>query len=171
MQALHNLVVPQGAHFSVYIAELRLLLAKVRRVGHVAPEDGTMQIAVNTGIDDQFTGLRAQIFTGRNVHALQFDTVPELMGTLEDLSLNQIRAAASVRIGGTAHRPVTRSQSYAQQQCSGQKLHRAVQVKTEDYEDQGIEFTRVHTSMLDRRGFGKNSSDPPFYVCFRQPRG
>ena len=46
MQALQNLVVPVGTPFSVYLSELRLLVGNVRCIGHVAPEDGTMQIAI-----------------------------------------------------------------------------------------------------------------------------
>lgn len=44
MQALQNLVVLQGTPFSVYVAELRLVLANVRRVGQVAPEDATCKL-------------------------------------------------------------------------------------------------------------------------------
>ena len=67
MQALRNLVMPVGTPFSVYVTELRLLLANVRSVGHVAPEDGTLQIAIKTGVDDQFAGL-SSIFC-RSKHA------------------------------------------------------------------------------------------------------
>ena len=61
MQALQKLVVPVGAPFSVYLSELRLLVGNVRCIGHVAPEfsDGTMQIAIKTGVDDQFARLSA----------------------------------------------------------------------------------------------------------------
>ena len=72
MQALQNLVVPVGIPFSVYLSELRLLVGNVRCIGHVAPEDGTMQIAIKTGIDDQFAGLSAQIFAGREYACIAF---------------------------------------------------------------------------------------------------
>ena len=58
----------------------------MRCIGHVAPEDGTMQIAIKTGVEDQFAGLTTQIFAGRNMRALPFDSVDELMGSLEDLA-------------------------------------------------------------------------------------
>ena len=59
-----------------------------------------MQIAYKTGVDDQFVGLSAPIFAGWNMRALPFDGVDELMGTLENLALNQPRATASVRLAG-----------------------------------------------------------------------
>ena len=85
MQALQNLVVPVGTPSSVYLSELRLLVRNVRCIGHVAPEDETMQIVLITGVNDQFAGLSDQIFAGRNTRALPFDSVDELMGSLEDL--------------------------------------------------------------------------------------
>ncbi|CAN0524126.1 unnamed protein product, partial [Laminaria digitata] len=75
MQALQNLVVPAGTPFCEYVTELKLLLANARSVGHVAPEDGTLQIAIKTGVDDQFAVLGAQIFSGRNMTALPFSSV------------------------------------------------------------------------------------------------
>ena len=111
MQALQNLVVPVGTPCSVYLSELRLLVGNVRCIGHVAPEDGTMQIAIKTGVDDQFAGLSAQIFAGRNMRALPFDNVDELMGSLEDLAMSQTRATASVRLAGGM---TTRSNVYQQ---------------------------------------------------------
>ena len=100
MQALQNLVVPVGTPFSVYLSELRLLVGNVSCIGHVAPEDGTSQIAITTGVYDQFTGLSAPIFAGRNMRELPFHIVDELMGSLEDLFMNQTRATASVRLAG-----------------------------------------------------------------------
>ena len=70
-----------------------------------------MQIAIKTGIDDQFAGLSAQIFAGRNMRALPFDNVDELMGSLEDLAMSQTRATASVRLAGGM---TTRSNVYQQ---------------------------------------------------------
>ncbi|CAN0539019.1 unnamed protein product, partial [Laminaria digitata] len=84
MQALQNLVVPAGTPFCEYVTELKLLLANARSVGHVAPEDGTLQIAIKTGVDDQFAVLGAQIFSGRNMTALPFSSVDSLMRSLED---------------------------------------------------------------------------------------
>ena len=50
MQALQNLVVPVGTPFRVYLSQRRLLVGHVRCIGHVAPEDGAMQIAIKTGV-------------------------------------------------------------------------------------------------------------------------
>ena len=100
MQALQNLVVPVGTPFSSHLSEMNLLVGNVRCIGHVAPEDGTMQIAIKTGVHDQCAGLSAQFFTGRNLRALPFDSVDDLMESLEDLALNQTRATAFVRLSG-----------------------------------------------------------------------
>ena len=54
----------------------------------------------------------------RNMRALPFDSVDELMGSLEDLSLNQTRATASVRLAGGMN---TRSKEYQQAFRSKQK--------------------------------------------------
>ena len=51
MQATQNLVVPVGTPFNVYLSELRLLVASFRCIGHVAPDDGSMQIAIKTGVE------------------------------------------------------------------------------------------------------------------------
>ena len=71
MQALQNLVAPVETPFSVCVSELRLLVGNVRCIGHVAPEDGTMQIVLITGVNDQFAGLSDQILRGGiRVHCL-----------------------------------------------------------------------------------------------------
>ena len=51
MQATQSLVVPVGTPFNVYLSELRLLVASFRCIGHVAPDDGSMQIAIKTGVE------------------------------------------------------------------------------------------------------------------------
>ena len=119
------------------MSELRLLVGNGRCIGHVAPEDGTMQIAIKTGVDDQFAGLSAQIFAGGNMRALPFDSVEELMGSLEDLSLNQTKASASVRLAGGMN---TRSQEY--QQAFRSKQYRGIMTVTADpFEDEAEEFS------------------------------
>lgn len=78
MQALQNLVVPAGTPFSGYLAELRILVATVRC--HVSREDGTMKIAINTGLDDHFPSLSALVFAGRNTRSMAFDGVEDFDG-------------------------------------------------------------------------------------------
>ena len=51
-------------------------------------------------MDDQFARLSAQFFAGRNMRALPFGSVDDLMESLEDLALNQTRATVSVRLAG-----------------------------------------------------------------------
>ena len=100
MQALQNLVAPHGTPFSVYQGELRLLVSNVRCSGQVAPDYGTMQLAIKTSIDDQFASLSAQIFSSRNMRTVPFSNVDELLVALDDLSLNQTVASHSTRIRG-----------------------------------------------------------------------
>ena len=73
MQALQSLAVPVRTPFSEYVSELRCLVGNVRCIGQVALEDGTTQIVLITGVNDQFAGLSAQIFAGRNMRALPFE--------------------------------------------------------------------------------------------------
>ena len=75
MQALQSLAVPVRTPFSEYVSELRRLVGNVRCIGQVALEDGTTQIVLITGVNDQFAGLSDQIFDGRNTRALPFDRV------------------------------------------------------------------------------------------------
>ena len=103
MQTLQNLVGPVGTPFSRYLSEMRLLVGNVGCIGHVSPEDGTMLIAIKTGVDDQFAGLSAHTFAGRSMRVLPFDSVDDLMESLEDLALNQTRATACTVSGGDGH--------------------------------------------------------------------
>ena len=163
MQALQNLVVPAGTLFSTYLTELHLLVENVRCIGHVAPEDGTMQIAIKTGVDDQFSILNAQIFAGRNLRALPFDSVDELMASLDDLALNQTQATASGRVGdgGMATRSKVYNQAFRSRQFGG-----VMPVAADPFEDEAEEFSKVYAIMREKGGFGKNNKDPPFYVSF-----
>ena len=76
----------------------------------------------------------------RNIRALPFDSVDELMGSLEDLSLNQTRATASVRLAGGMN---TRSKEY--QQAFRSKQYGGIMTVTADpFEDEAEEFCRVY---------------------------
>lgn len=68
-------MVPVGAPSSGYLSELRLVVANVRCVGHVSPDDGTMQSATKCDADDQFAALSALFFAGRNMRNLPIDSV------------------------------------------------------------------------------------------------
>ena len=164
MQALQKLVVPVRTPFSVYLSEFRLLVGNTRCIGHVAPDDGTMQIAIKTGVDDQFAGLSAQLFAGRNMRALLFDSVDELMGSLEDLAMNQTRATASVRLAGGM---TTRSNVY-QQAFRSKQFGGIVTVTADPFEDEVEEFSRVCDIFKEKGGFGRNNKDPLFYVPARK---
>lgn len=47
------LVVDRGAPFATYLSKLKLLVLNVRSVATIAPDVGTVQLAVKTGVDDQ----------------------------------------------------------------------------------------------------------------------
>lgn len=100
MQALQNLVVPAKTPFGTYLSEMRLLLQNVCCVRSVAAVDGTMQIAIKTGVYDQFAGLSTQIFAGRNLRTLPFDSIDGIMRFWEDLVVNQTGSTAWVRLSG-----------------------------------------------------------------------
>ena len=166
MQALQNLVVPHRTPFSVYQGELRLLVSNVRCSGQVAPDDGTMQLAIKMSIDDQSASLNAQIFLGRNMRTVPFSDVDELLAALDDLSLNQAVASHSTRIRGGDSQMVMRSRTYPKTYGS-QKLGEvtAVDQSKADLEDEA-EFRKVYTIMQKQGGFGKNNDEPPFYIHY-----
>ena len=64
-------------------------MSNVRCSGQVAPDDGTMQLAIKTNLDGQFAPLSAQIFSGRNMRTVSFSDVDELLAALDDLPQNQ----------------------------------------------------------------------------------
>ena len=76
----------------------------------------------------------------RNMRALPFDSVDELMGSLEDLSLNQMRATASVRSAGGMN---TRSKEY-QQAFRSMQYGGIMTVTADPFEDEAEEFCRVY---------------------------
>ena len=99
---------------------------------------------------DQFAGLSEQIFAGRNMRALPFDSVDELMGSLEDLALNQTRATASVRLAGGM---TTRSKVY-QQAFRSKQFGGIMTVTADPFEDEAEEFRRVCAIFKEMGGFG-----------------
>ena len=137
-------------------------------MGSVAPEDGALQIAIKTGVDDQFAGQGAQFFAGRNLRTLPFNSVDELMGSLENLALNQTRATASVRLSGGVATHNNSSGVY--NHASRGRQYGGIMSVEEDYFDaERKEFERVHAIMGERGGFGRNNEDPPFHVLFKTP--
>ena len=128
-------------------------------MGSVAPEDGTLQIAIKTGVDDQCAGLGAQIFAGRNLRTLPFNSIDELMGSLEDLALNQTRATASVRLseGVATHNNSSRAYNRASR---GTHYGGIMSVEADCFEEERKEFGRVHSIKKERGGFGRNNKNP-----------
>ena len=72
------------------------------------------------------------------MRALPFDSVDELMGSLEDLSLNQTRATASVRLAGGMN---TRSKEY-QQAFRSKQFGGIMTVTADPFEDEAEEFSK-----------------------------
>ena len=112
-----------------------------------------MQIAIKTGVDDQFAGLSAQIFAGWNMRALPFDSVDELTGSLEDLSMNQTRVTASVRLAGGMN---TRSKEY-QHAFRSKQFGGIMTVTADPFEDEAC-LLYTSPSPRDQRGSRMPSS-------------
>ena len=161
-----KLVVPYETPFLVYQGELRLLVSNVRCSGQVAPDDGTMQLAIKTRIDDQFASLSAQMFSGRNMRTVPFSDVHELLTALDDLSLNQTVASHSTRIRGGDRQMVTRSRTHPKPYGSQTLGGVSVDQSKADFEDEEAEFCQLWG------GFGKNIDEPPFYIHYadREPK-
>ena len=117
-----------------------------------------MQIAIKTGVDDQFAGVSAPISAGRNMRALPFDIVDELMGSLEDLAMNQTRATASVRLAGGM---TTRSKVY-QQAFRSKQFGGIMAVTADPFDDEAEEFSRGCAILKEKGGIGRNNKDPLF---------
>ena len=126
----------------------------MRCLRSVAPEDGTLLIAIKTGVVDQFGGLGAQIFAGRKLRTLPFNSVDELMRSLKDLALNQTRATASLRLSGrvATHKNINRVYHHASR---GRQYGGIMSVEDEYFEDKGKEFRRVHAIVRERGGFAR----------------
>ena len=96
------------------------------------------------------------------MRALPFDSVDELMGSLEDLSMNQTRATASVRLAGG----MTTTSKVCQQAFRSTQFGGIMTVTADPLEDEAEQFSRVCAIFKEKVGFGRNSKDPPFYVLF-----
>ena len=163
MQALQNLTVEVGTPFSNFWGQMRLLVSHVRCVGQVAPDEGAIQIAVKTCIDDQYASLGAQIFSNRNLRALPLDSVDKLMRVLEDLSLNNTRASVSPRGLGVLQSYSHHYTRYRSRQHAG-----VMSVASDDFYVDHDDFGHVFSVGKDRHSSGKpnNTFDFPFYVSF-----
>ena len=96
------------------------------------------------------------------MRALPFDSVDGLMGSLEDLAMNQTRATASVRLAGGM---TTRSNVY-QQAFRSKQFGEIMTVTADPFEDEADEFRRVCALLKEKGGFGRNNKDPPFSGLF-----
>ena len=99
LQQLQTFEVPEKTSFADFLSELRIAVINVIHVALVPPDDGTMQDAVKASIDDQFTTLAASIFAGRNLSAIPFGSVEELLDSVGDLTMNRTPATAATRLG------------------------------------------------------------------------
>lgn len=129
----------------------------------MAPEGGTSQLAIQPSIDYQYAPRSVQIFAGRNMRTVPFDTVDDLMRALDDLSLNQSVASPSSRMHGGGNPMVTRSKTYARAFHS-QRFGGVMEVnqREEDLADKDQEFERVYMVLQNIGGFGRDSKEPAF---------
>lgn len=151
MQALQNLTVEAGIPFSVFWGQMRLLVSHVRCVGQVASDEGAIQLAIKTCIDDQYASLGAQIIANRNMRALPFDSVDGLMRVIEDLSLNNTRASASSRGLGVLQ---TYSHQYSQGYRSRQHAG-VMSVASDDFVADNDDFGHVFAVGKYRNSSGR----------------
>ena len=85
-----------------------------------------------------------------------------MMGSPEDLAMNETRAAVSVRLaGGMTTRSKVCQRTFRSRQCWG-----IMTVTADPFKDEGDEFGRVCAIFREKGGFGRNNKDPPFDVLF-----
>ena len=100
---------------------------------------------------------------------MPFNSVDELMGSLEDLALNQTRATASVRLSGrvATHNNSNRVYHHASR---GRQYGRKMSVEDEYFEDEREEFRRVHATVRERGGFGRVIIKTLHFTCCSNPQ-
>ncbi|CAM9299331.1 unnamed protein product, partial [Pylaiella littoralis] len=54
------------------MSTLRSLVQNARSVGHIAPQDSTLQLAVRESVCDQYSLLSADVFKGRDERAVPY---------------------------------------------------------------------------------------------------
>ena len=135
-------------------------------------DDGTMQLAVKASTNDQFATLCAPVYQGRNLQALPFASVVELISALEDLAQNTTKASAATRLatsarvgGGAAAASAPASRGYGGNTFGGgyrnrsgntNYAHQIMVVGCPLYLDEDNEFRRVWTM----------TGVEPFYVSY-----
>ena len=102
------------------------------------------------------------------MRTLPFNSVDQLMGSLEDLALNQTCATVSLRLsrGVETHNDSSRVYNHISR---GRPYGGIMSVEKDYFEDERNEFGRVHAIMRERGGFGRNNNYPPFCVLFKSP--
>ncbi|CAN0270292.1 unnamed protein product [Pylaiella littoralis] len=91
---LQNLVVAEGTPLTEFMGVLRSLIQNARSVGHITPQDRTLQLAVRESVCDQYAHLTMAVFEGRNVGAVPYPTIDDIMHKLEQFAWNTVKATA-----------------------------------------------------------------------------
>ena len=69
--------------FSAFGADEIVSVKRALRRSGSAGRDGTMLLAIETSIDDQYASLSAKIVSGRNMRPIRFDSVDDLLEVLD----------------------------------------------------------------------------------------
>ncbi|CAM9299479.1 unnamed protein product [Pylaiella littoralis] len=177
---LQNLVVAPGTPFKEYMSTLRSLVQNARSVGHIAPQDSTLQLAVRESVCDQYSLLSADVFKGRDERAVPYGSIDELMEALELMSWNTAAATAVRRktvrnssSNGVWNGSIGKKGSgqHFNSQSSGKSFGRGysgrVMTVHDEMEDEKHEFKKVYNVALNRTDNTVGvQRDPPFYVRF-----
>lgn len=158
MQSRQDLVVSSGTVSSLYVSEARLVDAKICCERKIAPDDGTMQIAIKTGADDHYEGLSLHIFSGRKQLALPFDSTDELKAALEEIRLYQKQATIPRFLaGGRGPTVVSQSKPYPNP-FSALRRGRTMSVDVDGFADKECEYINIYKN-VEASGRSTNNQD------------
>lgn len=184
--ALQNFVVEVGTPFSDYMMHLRALVQNALSVGHVSQQDNVLQLAVRESVCDQYSSISMDVFKGRDLKAVPYDSIGDLMEALEALAWNTTEATQERRetmrgtkgqvrrtgqgggnasVGGKSY--VNTAENLARMYSRKQPAQGgAVMSIQEELEDEEREFGKVHYVASQ---WGENKGDLsyiPFYKRF-----
>ncbi|CAB1107075.1 unnamed protein product [Ectocarpus sp. CCAP 1310/34] len=179
--ALQNLEVDAGTPFSEYMNTLRALVQNAMSVGHESAQDNVLQLAVRDSVCDQYSNIAVDVFKGRDLMAVPYDSIRDLMDALEVLAWNTTEATAVKRNvisvqtkragqgGGNASAGTT---SYASAASAGRMYGKQpsqgarVMNIHEEMEDEEKEFKKVHYVATQWEKGKGDESYIPFYTRF-----
>ena len=168
LQQLQTFEVPEKTTFADFLSESRIAVMNIKDLALVPSDDGTMQVAVVSSIDDKFANLAASIFAGRNQSAISFGSVEGLLDSLGGLMMSRTPATAATRLGRRKAEGGAASGSARSGNVSP-VVGKENKSRLDDawhWQHDEKKYKHIMTVLDSDSRFGQNHSDPAFYVRF-----